>query len=319
MKNKGIEIWYNSKEEWLADRENHLGTTDGICIIGESPFKTPLDVYNERLGTIPKFEGNESTRAGSHMEPHIVKETIIAFDAEIEYFNKDDTNILGYRHPDYDFIQSSPDAILIIDGIRTMIEVKTTAMTVHPDFIDSVAPYWLIQANTNCIMAGCERYMIAYIDGTPGFKTVWSAFYEPDYDAYQVFINAMVEFWTALENSVPPKPTTKKDIENYYQSINDLCITINSTQESNLVLLRKYQDVKKEAEKMEDYYKGQLALFMENAEYLIGTDGSKLLSYKSSTRKSIDADRLREEYPDLAKELTKETMVRTMRLSKTNL
>lgn len=60
---------------WLEYRRTHIGSSDAPVIVGESPYRGPLDLYAEKIG--PPEEPDPMTarlfRIGHHMEPLILE------------------------------------------------------------------------------------------------------------------------------------------------------------------------------------------------------------------------------------------------------
>ena len=304
-------IWYNTKEEWLADRVNHLGSTDIVSINGYNKWSSALDVYKERTGQTIGFAGNAASTLGSYVENGLLRLCAEEHSAEIEYINEDNKPILGVQHDKYKFIQVSPDAIFKVGGIKTLIECKTTNIYVTEPEVDM--PSWIVQSNNNAAILGVNDYIIVYFS----FPTGTYNFYygKVNLELYESCIEKAVEFWDNLQNKIEPTPTIGRDIDRYYDSIADKCMTATEQIEELINQVKHYQELEKNAEKLVDYYKDQIKLEMKDHEYIIGQDGVKLLSYKSSTRKSIDSDLLKKTYPEIAKECTKETELRIMRFN----
>lgn len=306
-----MEIWYNTKEEWLADRVNHLGSTDIVSINGYNKWSSALDVFNERVGNKAGFAGNTASMLGSYIENGLLRLCAEEHNAEIEYINEDGKPILGIKHDKYEFIQVSPDAIFKIGNIRTLIECKTTNIYITDPEVDT--PSWIIQSNNNAAILGLQDYIIVYFSFPTG---TYNFFYgKVNMDLYEPCIENTVKFWDNLQKGITPEPAIGRDIDRYYDSIADKCMTVTEQIEELINQTKHYQELEKNANKLVEYYKDQIKLEMKDHEYIMGYDGVKLLSYKSGTRKSIDADLLKKNHPNIAKECTKESQVRVMRFN----
>ena len=305
-------VWYKTKEEWLADRVNHLGSTDNVSINGYNKWSSALDVYNERTGKKQGFAGNAASTLGSHIENGLLRLCAEEHDAEIEYINEDDKPILGVRNDKYPFIQVSPDGIFKVNGVRTLIECKTTNIYVTDPEVDM--PSWIVQSNNNAVEIGVSDYIIVYFSFPTG---TYNFFYgKVDLELYESCLKNTVNFWNNnLQKGIAPEPAIGRDVDRYYDSIADKCMNATAQIEELINQVKHYQGLEKNASELVDYYKDQIKLEMKDYEYIIGSDGVKLLSYKSGTRKSIDADLLKKNYPVIAKECTKESQVRVMRFN----
>ena len=57
--------------EWLKARQTGIGGSDVAAILGLSKWKTPLDVYNDKIADTPSEESNPSIEWGNRLEPVI--------------------------------------------------------------------------------------------------------------------------------------------------------------------------------------------------------------------------------------------------------
>ena len=55
-------------DKWARWRLEKIGASDAPVIMGENPWKSPEDLFHEKLGR-KVFEGNEKTRRGQELEP----------------------------------------------------------------------------------------------------------------------------------------------------------------------------------------------------------------------------------------------------------
>jgi len=56
-------------DEWHLWRRQGVCASDAPAIMGASPYKKALDIYNEKLGLVPKTIPNEAMLRGSRLEP----------------------------------------------------------------------------------------------------------------------------------------------------------------------------------------------------------------------------------------------------------
>lgn len=63
---------FKSREEWLKARKSFIGGSDAACIMGESPWKTNLDLYREKIGTKEPVDlsNNELVQYGAEAEQY---------------------------------------------------------------------------------------------------------------------------------------------------------------------------------------------------------------------------------------------------------
>ena len=135
--------------EWLEARNAGIGSTDSSSILGVNPYKTPKEVYLEKIGEGSKFEGNWFTERGKALEPVLRQHFSDAF-------GKDVLNVPGtLRHPDYDFILASLDGYTE-DGELTEFKTATTRKGWGEAGSDEIPAMYLVQVQHAMLVTGTE-------------------------------------------------------------------------------------------------------------------------------------------------------------------
>jgi len=105
--------------EWLAWRLHGLGSSDAAAIIGMNPYRTALDVFDDKTGrAFPEIE-NAAMTAGKEAEPVIR--------SAWELFTGKTYTPTCAIHNDYDCIRASFDGYCADDG--SIIEIKHSNYT----------------------------------------------------------------------------------------------------------------------------------------------------------------------------------------------
>jgi putative phage-type endonuclease len=110
------------QDYFLADRNSYLGASDMAAILGVDDHKTALDVYNEKLGLVPRFEGNNQTKRGQRLED------IAAQEYSQHTGNKVHRRRTELLHPQYDFIRGHIDRRVVGDKRPVEIKVPSRGM-----------------------------------------------------------------------------------------------------------------------------------------------------------------------------------------------
>lgn len=110
---------------WLKARTYGIGGSDASAILGMNPYKTNIDLFEEKTGRrIPEdISDKPYVRYGTEAEPHIRALFSLDYpDYQVEYH---ENRIL--RSIRYPFLQASLDGELTDpDGRRGILEIKTT-------------------------------------------------------------------------------------------------------------------------------------------------------------------------------------------------
>lgn len=107
--------------EWLARRKEGLGGTDVAAIVGVHPWRSPLDVYAEKLGLVDPQPTNVNMRYGSAVEGFVLD----------EYGRETGQRVIRlgrrmWKHKDIVIWQGTPDG-LVVDGPG--VEAKTVSFS----------------------------------------------------------------------------------------------------------------------------------------------------------------------------------------------
>ena len=62
------------KQQWLEGRRRGIGGSDVAAVLQLSPWRTPLDVWNDKLGLSPEHEMTSSLYWGTTLEQVVAKE-----------------------------------------------------------------------------------------------------------------------------------------------------------------------------------------------------------------------------------------------------
>jgi putative phage-type endonuclease len=154
--------------EQLAERRKHLGASEIGAVAGLNSKRTPLDVWAEKRGLVPPFQGNEYTEWGLRLEGAIAQKYVEVVDASD--FSKPDSII----HPAHDWKSASPDGIVVVDGVRRGLEIKRFGEHRTEDFgpagTDQVPMEVAAQAHWSMDVVGLDAWDVAVLLGQADFR-----------------------------------------------------------------------------------------------------------------------------------------------------
>ncbi len=115
--------------EWLEMRRSKIGASDAAAIMGVSPWKTPYQLWEEKLG-LRRNESNAAMKRGVEME----EEARRAFEMQ--------TGIIVF--PDVIFHSQNEWMMASLDGIdierKTIVEIKCPGKVDHASAMDGIVP-----------------------------------------------------------------------------------------------------------------------------------------------------------------------------------
>lgn len=100
-----------ARDQWLELRRKSVGSSDIAVLCGFNQYRSPLDLWMEKTGRQPPFEGNDHTWLGHQMEK--------AIGGLFARRNKDlevQKCLALYGHDSIPFIHATPDFWLLKDG-----------------------------------------------------------------------------------------------------------------------------------------------------------------------------------------------------------
>ena len=146
-----------TKAEWLEKRRQYIGGSDAAAAIGKSPWRSPYQVYQDKLG----FSVDETTEVmerGLELEPLVIR----------LYERSVDRKILPgpwVVSKDFDFMAATPDAI--DDGINSAVQCKTSSVWGRHKFGEPGTPMvpidYYIQAQHEMAVMGAARNQLVVL------------------------------------------------------------------------------------------------------------------------------------------------------------
>lgn len=193
-------------DEQILTRRNGIGGSDAAAACGLSRWRTPLDVYLEKRGEAPAFEGNEFTKWGVYLEPAIRQ----------EYANQTGRPVRlpegTVVHPVHDFMLCHPDGVTD-DG--RLFEAKNTRFGDgwgEPG-TDQIPVEYLMQVQHSMLVTGLVVADVAVLIGGCDFRIYTVA---ADADLHALLIKCERELWGRIKAGMPPNPQTVNDLVTLY-------------------------------------------------------------------------------------------------------
>ncbi len=222
--------------EWYEWRSKGIGASDIGAIMGVSPWKNALDIYNDKLGFGDVEICNVSMQRGIKYEPM----ALIAFE-----------NLMQSRfHPicveanePVEWIRASLDGYC--DGLRAVCEIKVPGSTTHESYRDirKIPKHYYYQLMWQMMITDAKiGYFVSY---RPEDNDLIKHDFKPDQEVYNELAVAATEFWYNFLKGIPPKC----DVEDLIR-IDDEDAIYNSRALENLLMAKKVRayEAKKEEE-----------------------------------------------------------------------
>lgn len=238
-------------EEWYSFRKNRIGASDAAAIYGVSPYMTPYQLMQEKLGLWEGQEKSSSMQAGIDFEPK-AREL-----AEEKLSTKFEPDVVV--HPEFDWLMASLDGI---SAGRILLELKLVGRVKLVEILGEgkIPPHFLIQVQHQMLVTRADEVnLLAYtIDGV---EITDHAIVKIKRD--EGLINEIFEknkaFYELMNQGKLPEPSEKD-----YVRIDDL-LTLHAAKE-----LRQVEFQIKQLEQRRDQMRSQIAELARHPNAIIG-------------------------------------------------
>lgn len=137
-----------SREQFLLDRKKGIGGSDCAAILGISPWRTALDVYNDKISPDVSDEPNEDMKRGIRAERYVLEEYVERTGEVVE------TNIPTIINQRYPFMRANIDGR--IRGENVIIEAKSTKAPMS-SWENGIPEYYKAQVAFYAMLTNAER------------------------------------------------------------------------------------------------------------------------------------------------------------------
>lgn len=296
-------------EEQIKNRTSYLGGTEAAAVLGISRWKTPLQVWAEKVGHIQPEDISDQlhVKLGNRLEATVAD--LFAEETGKKVRRANETIF----HPAYDFLGANVDRLVI--GEDAGLEVKTVSAWKAKEWQDEDMPIeYIMQCLHYMGVTGRRKWYLAVLIGNHEFK--WK---EILYDEKVIrdLIRREVDFWTKyVVPIVMPAIVTKNDADTLYKifpvAIENKAIELGD--ETNLIVeaLQSYQQDLKNLEGHIDEKKNELKMLLKENE--AGRTSKYVITWKNKETTRIDVERLKQESPAIYEEFAKTTSTRELRI-----
>lgn len=305
--------------EQLKARKRGIGGSDAAAVCGVSKWRTPVQVYLEKVSPVVEETTNPIFERGHVLEP------LVRCLFEKELGKEVQVQPQTLKHDKYQFMVANIDGYLLDE--KALFEAKTASYRTrsswgHP-MTDQIPDDYFCQVQHYMAVTNTMSTYVAVLMGDDLTLSTLTAFVKRDgveavlqqglaldFKVYQVrrddhFIDRMIkiegDFWVNnVTMGVAPEHTSCEDLRALFPQAKAEKAKIASDEIMTLVAQR--QHVKEQMDHFDGQVKeldAQLMDFMEDAEELVDADGMRLATWKSMTRKLFDTSKFKQELPEM--------------------
>lgn len=178
------------------NRRNYIGGSEIAAVMGQSRWKTPLQVWAEKTGEVPPedISDKEHVQLGTELEDFVAKKFERVTGMKVRKAPK------RYIHPDYPFMRCQVDRL--ITGTDYLLEVKTCSAWKEKEWEGEEIPIeYILQVTWQLMVTGRKVGYIAVLIGGQKFR--WKKI-EADYKLMATLKQGTIDFWEMVQDKTPP-------------------------------------------------------------------------------------------------------------------
>lgn len=293
------------------DRTKFIGASEISAVMGLSRWKTPLSLWAEKTGKIPRSEAGEAAEWGNRLEEVVSK----------KFSEKNSLKLMAYKkryaHATHEFLSCELDRIVV--GSDELVEVKTCSAFLFKEWDAAEVPLeYIFQVNFQLGLSGRKVGYFAVLIGGQKYVEKKIQF---DQELFDKQVEAAVHFWNEFVlKDIPPKAISgdSETLQALYPQSNSATVSfageeaelMDSLLHDRLGALESIRHAEEEIEKIEVQIKEKIG-----ANEIVET-GEFRVSWKTQKRKSVDSNRLKED--GLYEKYSKESESRVFRATDKN-
>jgi putative phage-type endonuclease len=265
-------------EQQRKERLLGIGGSDMPIIMGLSSYKTPYQLYLEKIGEAET--SNEMTNPqywGSKLEGIIRDEFAERNKVTVE---TPETIV----HPFSDFLRANIDGY--IPEWNAILEVKcASSFMAHEwgeDGSDVIPMQYLVQVAHYCAVTNADCAYIAVLIGGNDYREFK---YIRDMDIERKVIDEATKFWQRVQDRNPPDAVNQVDLRLMFPKHDpEKTKTIDTPVAEQLTQLSETRFKIKALTEVEEKYRFNIMQFMQDAECLVDGQGKPIISWKANKR-----------------------------------
>ena len=279
------------KKEWLKYRKKGIGGSDAGAVCGLNPYRTAMQVYNDKISDAIEEIDNEAMRQGREFEDYVARRFTEATGKKVRRANA------MFYHESYPFMLADVDRMVV--GENAGLECKTASPFMAEHWKDGKIPLsYQIQCYHYMSVCDADAWYIAVL--IYGRELKYCRL-ERDEEMLSDLVRIEQDFWeNHVQKRILPEPDGSKladsVIADYFKRSMAGSIPLKGFDEK----LKRREELKGDIERMEKEKKKieqELKIYMGEAER--AENESYRVSWKSVSSSRIDEPRLKEEQPEV--------------------
>ncbi|HAH9630908.1 TPA: endonuclease [Escherichia coli] len=292
----------------IMDRTKYIGGSDVAGILGISPWRTPLEVYLDKVQ--PRVKPVDPSKQkvfkrGQRMEPYVID--LLSEETGMEIVHRGNR----YIHRDYDFIAAEIDAEA---ASGENIEIKTVSPFKAKEWgeiqTDAIPVHYTAQAMHGLMVTNKQVCVFGVLIGGDDFR-IYRV--ERDEETIQAILEKEIAFWDRVKNLNPPEATSVSDVSLMFEKDAGTSIEADGKALSLFNDLRYMKSRRKSLEEEIAISEEKLKMYMQEHSVLT-LDGKPLCTWKSQISNRFDQKLFQSVHPELFEKFKTTTTQRVFRM-----
>lgn len=276
------------------DRIKGIGGSEAAAVLGLSKWKTPYQVYLDKLGLSGERESTPAMEWGSRLEPVIRQKyedetgRIVRWPVGDEYGHA--------QSAEYPFMLATLDGITD-DGRGLEIKTARSAAEWGDEGTDEIPQEYVLQCQHYMVVADLRVFDLAVLFAGNDFRI-----YEvpEDRELQEMMIEGERQFWELVQNQTPPPITTYADAVRRWSMSHEQKVVATFDLMLAVTALREVQAKRKVLDGMEEDAHFALLRVMEESDTLVDERDNVLVTYKRTRDgEKFDLKAFRASHPEL--------------------
>lgn len=273
------------------DRTAFIGGSDVSAILGVSPWKSPFQLYQEKIGAFCEEITREKQRLfdrGHRWEPVVVEmlvDDLLDRGHDVQIIDRN----ARYQDPEFPFLACELDLELLIDGEEHNAEIKTVspfaAKAWGEQDTDEIPLYYAAQVMHGLMVKPRKRAIVAALIGVDDLRLHQI---ERDEETIAAIRAKEVEFWRRVQERDAPEPTTADDVKWLYARDGGIVMEADEELVRLCEEIRQGKDIAKQCDSRIETLSTRLKCAMGHSSTLV-YQGQKLATWKSN-KDSVKTD-----------------------------
>ena len=299
---KIVSTFNMEKQEWLNYRKQGIGGSDAGAVCGLNPYKTAMEVYQDKVSLETEEFDNEAMRQGRDFEDYVARRFTEVTGKKVRRANA------MFCHETYPFMRADVDRMVV--GEKAGLECKTASPFLADKWQDGQVPiHYYIQCLHYMTVCDVDAWYIAVLIFGREFK-----YYRMERDEEMIadLIRIEQDFWQnhVLKGQMPSPDGSKladSVIAEYYKQTIAETIPLTGFNEK----IKRRQELSEIIGKMDTekrQIEQELKLYLGEAE--IAENEQYRVSWKAVHSNRLDEKRLKEEEPEIYEKYKKSVLSR---------